>query len=228
MSSLLDVFENHQRKIPEELSKEVYFIASIAGRTGSTLITFLLDEYFRKKYYHLLNQDYTNFFLNDTVDRHDYKIPLDKFILKTHKEEIFESFKDRGFTYINSIRNTWEQTISIIVAEKTNLWGNFSATDVLAEYSKLQPFKVDINQFVDRVEMIKETQRDFAEKIKLYDIKLYTIDYASIANDYDNFYKLLDLDFKLENIDSFPIKKTPIEYRDFIINYEELEEFKNL
>ena len=201
-----------------------YLIIALSGRTGSTLITALLNEYYCHKF-HSMN----DIFFEQTYLSHNSipsGLPNNKFIFKIQELELFSCVKKHtDLVLIHSTRNYFNQIISLYVAQKTNIWTAPSLGFDDNQYKSLIPFNINPEEFFKRVDKCRRLNSNFSDMTKMKNV--YSIDYDTISNNYNKVYEILNIDFRLdENYHPF-IKKTPINYRDFIINYDELKETYN-
>ena len=198
-----------------------YLIISLSGRTGSTLITALLNEYYCHKF-----QSMNDIFFEQTYSNQisiPTELPNDKFIFKIHDLKLFSYVrKHEDLVLIHSTRNYFDQMISLYVSEKTNIWSAPTIGFDDNRYNSLVPFDIPPGEFFRRINKCRRLNDDFSDITKMYNV--YSIDYDSISNNYNKVYEILDIDFRLnQNYRPF-IKKTPVNYRYFIINYDELNE----
>jgi hypothetical protein len=198
-----------------------YLIVSLSGRTGSTLITALLNEYYCHKF-----QSMDDMFFEQTYPTRNSiptDLPNNKFIFKIHQLDLFSYLrKHEDLVLIHSTRNYFNQMISLYVSKKTNIWSTPAMRFDDNQYKSLVSFDIQPEEFFRRIDQVRRSDDNFSDITKMYNV--YSIDYDSISNNYNKVYEILNIDFRLnQNYRPF-IKKTPVNYRDFIINYDELNE----
>jgi hypothetical protein len=150
-------------------------------------------------------------------DRDNLEPLKPKEILHSHTpEDVKLSNKDTLF--ILSTRNLIDSTFSRIIGRKTNRWRYYRSE------GSIQPFHVSIDDYLNAYKF----SLDYYNTLQYYLPKKYIrVDYSQFSDNAENLLDILNIpkiSYKFASKNLIPTK-TPGTYRDWIINYDEVNAF---
>ena len=191
------------------------YIVISNGRSGSQLCCFLLNEYL---HYRLPNV--TDFFVDfqkkNTIENYKENI-----IYHCHNENNLLNVPD-NFTVIVPHRNIFDLVISNQVASQLNCHSYSLANKNWEENPT--PFEITVEDFVNDYKANLRFQIRLEKLLDKISNKIVKINYEDIRNDNNNFFKLMDLDFKLTHPLNFI--KSPYDYTKLVTNYDYLKQIE--
>ena len=187
------------------------FIVLSPWRSGSTLCASLLTEYVRTQTgdQSLYYSGYRNELINEWKENNVYH---------THNCNNLDNVP-KNFNVIITNRSLFDCAISNIVANRMKKFTYYHIDDMNPQ---IEPFEIDKKHLMIHLESLNNVRCEIIDKAATIPNPVITIEYVDYKDHNQRLFDILGIDFKLSNTKLIPVK-VPLNYREIVLNYHELE-----
>lgn len=171
-----------------------YFIFS-PGRTGSTLLSQVLKNYYN---YKLASTENIIYYQNHNDLVPNWNIP----IIHSHDLPTLEYELPEDYSLIINTRCIFDSVISLFIARATNHWHIGTSQEQQTYSCKFKNFKYTIS-IPEFLEQCRSNDFQYQESFLIATWRVnsdhYVIDYNNFFNNYNHIFKILDINFSVDH-----------------------------